>query len=181
MRERTQVFLEQGRSDVTLRALDRKNRSAHDFVLRERWLPTWFLRHYRETVYPFLQSHSGWAAYARPFLILNPSGGKPVGAMEEDGEGERRKMIGLGLRMNQISNLWRFHVATAFNELGFTVPEGRPCFSMHLVRNVAGHAVFRKFGLGAAAHFFGDRVASVEGVYAALLKREYVDTSLLDL
>jgi hypothetical protein len=180
LREGTHVFLEEGRRDVTLRAIDRKNRSAHDFVLRERWLPTWFLKHYRETVYPFLQARSGLPAYDRPFLILNPYRGRPVGAMEEDAAGAGRRMVSLGTRMGEISNLWRFHVATAFNELGFTVPEGRQCFSMHVVRNVAGHAVFRKFGLEAAAHFLGDRVASVEGVYAAL-KGEYVDTSLLDL
>jgi hypothetical protein len=50
---------------------------------------------------------------------------------------------------------------------------------MHLVRNVGGHAVFVTKGLEAAAHFLGDKVGTVEGVYAAL-QGELVDTSLLE-
>ncbi len=180
LREGEQTSLLSGSRDVRLRAVDRKNRSAHDFVLRERWLPEWFLHHYLNTVRPALLRKAALPpGLPRSFLLLRPYSGAPYGCVEEAEDGTGRVAPALVSRMNMLSNLWLQHVSAAFREAGLPVPTGRQQFSMHVVRNVGGHAVFVHRGLEAAAHFLGDRVATVEGTYAAL-KGELVDTSLLE-
>jgi hypothetical protein len=179
LREGLHTFLLENRRDVELRIVDRKNESPHDFVMRERWLPDWFLKHYLNVVHPHLLRKSGRAYLDRPFLVLSPHTGRPYGCAEEDALGGGRNARKFRERKKSFANLWRKVVATTFKSLKFKVPAGKQRFCMHVVRNVAGHAVFVAYGLEAAAHFLGDRVASVEGVYAAL-RGEYVDTSLLD-
>ncbi|MHB8837777.1 MAG: hypothetical protein ACYC7F_02360 [Gemmatimonadaceae bacterium] len=180
LREGEQTSLSLASREVHLRAVDRKNKRAHEFLLRERWLPTWFVAHYMSCVRPTLLAKAQLPpGLPETFLLLQPLSGRPFGCVEEAADGTGRNQRALEHRMAGLSKLWVKHVSMAFREAGLTLPSGQQQFSMHVVRNVGGHAVFIHRGLEAAAHFLGDRIGTIEGTYAAL-KGEMVDTSLLD-
>ena len=179
LREGEQTHLLEGNLQVELRAVDRKNDTPHPFALRERWLPAWFRRHYLDSVRPAITRKDIASGIASSFLVHNPHAKRPYGCANERADGSGRDPVKLRSSKGQLAKLWRKHVGLAFDALGFEVPIGRHRFTMHLVRNVGGHAVFVTKGLEAAAHFLGDKVGTVEGVYAAL-QGELVDTSLLE-
>ena len=178
LREGLQTHLAKGIRLVTLRAADRKNDKMHPFALRDLWLPDWFLQHYLNNVRPVINRHDITDPSTPPFLVLNPHAKRPYGCPEELPDGSSRDTIKSRNNKKQISQIWRKNVALEFVALQFEVPFEPHQFGMHIVRNVGGHAVFVTKGLQAAAHFLGDSVGTVEGVYAAL-KGELVDTSLL--
>ena len=180
LREGNNTHVLEGSRHVALRAIDRKNEKMHECELRERWLPGWFIEHYLKEVRPLISVNDRTACKTKPFLVMNPYGKRPYGCSEENADdGSGRDSRAFRNSKKQIGNLWKVHVATAFVTLGFHVPSEKQQFGMHIIRNVGGHAVFMTKGLEKAAHFLGDSVGSVEGVYAAL-KGESVDTSLLE-
>ena len=179
LREGIHTNIRNGSREVLLRAADRKNEKVHEFALRDRWLPDWFLHHYLENVRPEIATHDV-TTDPKHFLVMNPNTKQPYGCSEENAEdGSNRDTKRFRGRKRNAVLLWQQHVASAFIALGYAIPVGQQQFGMHIVRNVGGHAVFVTKGIEAAAHFLGDRVGSVEGVYAAL-KGELVDTSLLE-
>ena len=179
LREGQQTNLLAGSMHVELRAVDRKNAKPHTFDLRDRWLPDWFLRHYLDIVRPAITSPTLAPGIPTSFLLFSPSSHKPYGFADERADGSGRDSVKLRYTKKMLADRWRKHVALAFVSLGFCVPIGSHRFTMHIVRNVGGHAVFVTKGLEAAAHFLGDSVGTVEGVYGALIG-ESVDTSLLE-
>lgn len=164
---------------VKLRPVDRKNNREHEFIARDRWLPDWLLSTYRDAVRPHLLSMAGLSEDGTQFLILNPHTGRPYGCLEENvSDGSGRAARPMSHRRAQLARLWRIQVAKAFVACEFTVPAGRQRFGLHVVRNVGGHAVFLRYDLATAAAWLGDRVSTIEGVYASL-SGEQVDTSLV--
>ena len=179
LREGQQTHLLEGNLHVELRAVDRKNSKPHTFDLRERWLPEWFRLHYLNSVRPAITSRALGSDIAKSFLVFSPSAHKPYGCANERADGSGRDSVQLRNSKKMLADTWRKHVGLAFVSLGYVVPVGMHRFTMHVVRNVGGHAVFVTKGREAAAHFLGDSVGTVEGVYAALVG-ESVDTSLLE-
>lgn len=179
LREDIQVHLANGSREVLLRAVDRKNMKPHHFVLRAKWLPEWFLSHYLKVVRPLLVAKAPDVRVAASgFLVLHPTSGLPYGCLEESRDGTGRNTIALERRKIWMSRLWVEIAAQVFVETGLFLPAGSQRFSMHIVRNVGAHAVFVQSGVEAAAHFLGDSISMVEGVYGAL-RGELVDTSLM--
>ena len=180
LRDGNNTYLLAGSRRVMLRAVDRKNEKIHECELRDRWLPDWFIDHYLKAVRPLISTNDQTTCTSKPFLVMNPYAKRPYGCREENADdGSGRDSVTFRNSKKQIGNLWKVHVATAFVTLGYHVPSEKQQFGMHIIRNVGGHAVFMTKGLEKAAHFLGDSVGSVEGVYAAL-KGESVDTSLLE-
>ena len=177
LREGTQTNLQSGVRAVKLRAADRKNDTAHNYVARAKWLPDWFLDLYFETVRPAIASRRATPEGPNPFVILNPTSGRPYGCEEERSDGSGRNTRAFANRKTRMANLWTRHVADAFVSLKFLVPIGPHRFTMHVVRNVGGHWVFQQHGLTAAANFLGDSPKSVLNTYA-VLDGAAVDTTI---
>jgi hypothetical protein len=176
LREGMQTNLQSGNRVVKLRAGDRKNETKHNYSVREKWLPTWFLDLYFGTIRPTIAGPHAESEGSNPFVLLNPNSGRPFGCAEEMADGSGRNERALKSRKGQIGDLWKHHVAEAFVALNFLVPIGAQRFTMHIVRNVGGHWVFQHHGLTAAANFLGDSPQSVLNTYAAL-DGEAVDTT----
>ena len=116
-----------------------------------------------------------------PFLLLNPTTGRPYGCSEENpDDGSGRRDAPFKDRKSSFARLWTRRLAVVFDTLRYFVPCSPQSFGMHVVRNVGGHAVFVKYdSLEKAAAWLGNTVTTVEGTYADL-KGELVDTSLVD-
>lgn len=180
LRGGVQTNLLSGDRVVTLRPVDRKNKRKLTFRVRDRWIPDSLIETYMLDVRPRLLAKAALTDDEFQFLLLNPRTGRPYGCTEEvvgDGTGRLlRPMLG---RRGELARMWKRYVARAFRACDFPIPSGPQRFGLHVVRNVGGHAVYLRHGLTAAAAWLGDRVATIEGVYASL-DGEQVDTSLVD-
>jgi hypothetical protein len=161
---------------VAVRAIDRKNAIAHNYTVRKKWLPDWFLTLYFDIVRPAIAGSHAMSEGPNPFVILNPNTGRPYGCVEENADGSGRDEPALESRLGGMTDVWTDHVSEAFISLNLFLPIGPQRFTMHIVRNVGGHWVFQRHGLDAAANFLGDDPKSVLNTYAAL-DGDAVDTS----
>jgi len=152
------------------RAVDRKNKRKHTAHLREGFCPLWLEQEWMRSRAFFMRNVPGGAT-AHDWLLVDTKG-RPYGFVGETPDGANRRDPVLAAtfakRKAALRSAWQARLKRIAAALNLPIPQEQGEFAPHVIRCVVAHALYHdpRFGRMAAANFLGDRLGTVDGVYA---------------
>lgn len=152
------------------RAVDRKNRRVHTAHLREGFCPSWLEAEWMRSRSFFMRNVQGGAT-AHDWLLVDTKG-RPYGFVGETPTGSNRKDPALAAAFakgkSRLRSAWKARLKRIAAALDLPIPQKRGEFAPHVIRCAVAHALYHdpRYGRMAASNFLGDRLGTVDGVYA---------------
>jgi hypothetical protein len=151
---------------IQLRAIDRKNSTRLTVQLFPTLVPAWLRTAYLLESRPWLMAAG---QHAHQHLLVD-NAGRAYGCPAEkpDGRGRDSKKI-IEKRVGALRTLWQNRVGrVAWEHCGLECPTRDGDFTLHVVRNAGGAAIYASRGATATAHALGDSEASIRDHYGFL-------------